>query len=108
MSKQNRSATESFTFDVEQILADPSASFWIKAALRSALNRDLVDAANDADVLARALSRRCNRSLRDSAIGTSIDSVDLIAESLAMPSCHVCGAKMEPVCARCGATTKAT
>ena len=108
MSKQNSSAKESLTLDAAQILTDPSASFWMKAALRSALDRDPVDAANDAEVLAKALSRRCNRLLRDSEIGASMDSVDLLSETLAMPSCHVCGAKMEAVCARCAATTKVT
>ncbi len=39
----------------EAILTDLSASFWIKNALRSALERDPVDALNDADVLAKAL-----------------------------------------------------
>jgi hypothetical protein len=44
---------------IEEILGDRAASFWLKAALRSALSRDPVDAANDADVLARLLERRC-------------------------------------------------
>ncbi len=30
---------------IEEVLRDPSASFWLKAALRSALARDPVDAA---------------------------------------------------------------
>jgi hypothetical protein len=42
---------------IGEILNDPAASFWLKAALRSALSRDPVDAANDADVLARVLDR---------------------------------------------------
>jgi hypothetical protein len=41
---------------IDEILADPAASVWLKAALRSALSRDPVDAANDADVLARLLN----------------------------------------------------
>jgi hypothetical protein len=44
---------------IDEILADPAASFWLKAALRSALSRDPVDAANDADVLAHVLELRC-------------------------------------------------
>jgi hypothetical protein len=108
MSKTNRSASDKLVPDVEQILADPSASFWIKGALRSALERDPVDAANDADALAKALSRRCNRLLGTNHIGTNMDSIDFLSETLAMPSCHVCGAKMEPVCTRCGATTRVT
>ena len=37
------------------ILDDPCASFWIKNALRSALERDPVDALNDAEVLVNIL-----------------------------------------------------
>ena len=44
---------------IEEVLNDPAASFWLKAALRSALSRDPVDAANDAEVLARLLDARC-------------------------------------------------
>ena len=44
---------------IEEILADPSASFWLRNALLAALSRDPVDAANDADVLARLLDKKC-------------------------------------------------
>ena len=50
---------------IEEVLRDPSASFWLKGALRSALGRDPVDAANDAEVLARLLDRRCRSMLRE-------------------------------------------
>jgi len=50
---------------IEEVLRDPSASFWLKAALRSALARDPVDAANDAEVLARLLDQRCWSMLRE-------------------------------------------
>ncbi len=43
---------------IEDVLADPAASHWLKAALRSALARDPVDAANDSAVLAQLLDRR--------------------------------------------------
>jgi hypothetical protein len=39
----------------EVILSDVSASDWVKDALRSALERDPVDALNDAEILAKAL-----------------------------------------------------
>jgi hypothetical protein len=42
----------------EEILEDPSASDWLKGALRTALERDPVDALNDALVLAGALEAR--------------------------------------------------
>jgi hypothetical protein len=43
------------------ILNDPAASFWLKDALRSALERDPVDAVADAETLAAAL--RVHRDL---------------------------------------------
>ncbi len=46
------------------ILRDPAVSDWLKSALISALSRDPVDAANDAEVLARLLDRRCIESLK--------------------------------------------
>jgi len=39
----------------EAILVDVSASGWVKDALRSALERDPVDALNDAETLVKAL-----------------------------------------------------
>jgi hypothetical protein len=42
----------------EEILDDPAASDWLKGALQSALERDPVDALNDALVLAGALEAR--------------------------------------------------
>lgn len=50
--------------DVDAILASPSASFWLKDALRSALQRDPVDAANDAELLASILASRSAAVLR--------------------------------------------
>ncbi len=47
----------------EDILADQSASRWIKDALASALVRDPVDAANDAMILANILDTRASRML---------------------------------------------
>jgi hypothetical protein len=42
----------------EEILDDPAASDWLKGALQSALERDPVDALNDALALAGALEAR--------------------------------------------------
>jgi hypothetical protein len=50
---------------IEEVLRDPSASFWLKAALHSALARDPVDAVNDAEVLELLLDRRCRSMLRE-------------------------------------------
>ena len=43
---------------VEELTSDESASDWLKAALRTALERDPVDALNDALALAAALEGR--------------------------------------------------
>jgi hypothetical protein len=51
---------------IEEVLADPAASYWLKTALRSALCRDPVDAANDSEILARLLKERCDRILSES------------------------------------------
>ena len=44
----------------EGLLASPSASFWLRGCLASALERDPVDVANDAEVLARVLTSRAD------------------------------------------------
>ena len=48
---------------IDEVPADPAASFWLKTALRSALSRDPVDAANDSEIMARLLGRRCREIL---------------------------------------------
>jgi hypothetical protein len=48
---------------IDEVLADPAASFWLKTALRSALCRDPVDAAHDSEILAQLLEQRCNAIL---------------------------------------------
>ena len=45
-------------FEADEILADPAASSWLKEALKSALERDPVDALNDALALAGTLEAR--------------------------------------------------
>lgn len=45
---------------IEQVLKDPACSSWFRNALKSALDRDPVDAANDAALLYRLLDRRCH------------------------------------------------
>jgi hypothetical protein len=49
-----------------EILGDPSASNWIKSALQSALDRDPVDAANDAAILAEVLEKNVDGKLKAS------------------------------------------
>jgi hypothetical protein len=49
--------------DIARVLADPSASDWLKDAIRSSLVRDPVDAANDAEVLSQLLQQRADANL---------------------------------------------
>lgn len=44
--------------EITTTLKDPAASDWLRDALRTAMERDPVDAANDAEVLARLLEDR--------------------------------------------------
>ena len=46
-----------------KVLESLSASFWIKDALRSALKRDCLDAARDAELLALILKWRCEEEI---------------------------------------------
>ncbi|WP_202879040.1 MULTISPECIES: hypothetical protein [unclassified Pseudomonas] len=46
-----------------KLIESPAVSEWLKSALKSALDRDCVDAANDAEILADLLGRRCNSLL---------------------------------------------
>lgn len=48
---------------IPTVMADPCVSNWLKNVLNSAMNRDPVDAANDADLLAKLLDARCNALL---------------------------------------------
>jgi hypothetical protein len=54
---------ESAATKIATLLADPAASQWLKNALRTALERDAVDAANDAEVLYAVLDRRVSEVL---------------------------------------------
>lgn len=47
----------------EEIRNDADASYWLKSALDSALQRDPVDAVADAEVLVMALRERCTGAL---------------------------------------------
>jgi len=43
---------------IDNVLNDPTVSHWLKSALSGALNRDLLDATNDAEMLFLILSQR--------------------------------------------------
>lgn len=48
---------------VARIEADFAASYWLKDAIRAAMNRDILDALNDAETLVAVLRTRCNEIL---------------------------------------------
>ena len=48
---------------VSRIEADFAASYWLKGAVRSAMNRDILDALNDAETLVTVLRTRLNEVL---------------------------------------------
>ena len=56
LSHDNR--LESNAEQIKDILNDPAASFWLKAALEAALKRDVLDAAKDAAILFALLDQR--------------------------------------------------
>lgn len=51
--------------EIAAALADPAASYWLRDALRAALNRDPLDAANDAARLASLLEVHANVAVFD-------------------------------------------
>jgi DNA polymerase III epsilon subunit-like protein len=51
------------SLSAEDLLADQAASSWLRSAVQSALERDPVDALNDALVLAEVLDAHLRREL---------------------------------------------
>jgi len=88
--------------ECEKILGDFSASFWLKQALASALERDPVDALADAEVLSEVLRERLDR------LCTQLYPPDLITARIVecprgcnshitkdpTPECAACGSRM--------------
>lgn len=48
---------------IQEVLNDPSASYWLKNALTRALKRDCIDAAADADLLSALLTEHAHKAL---------------------------------------------
>lgn len=48
---------------IQEVLSDPAASYWLKNALTSALSRDCIDAAADADLLSALLTEHAHKAL---------------------------------------------
>lgn len=43
---------------IEAVIGDPASSYWLKASIQTAIQRDAVDALNDALLLAAILDQR--------------------------------------------------
>lgn len=52
--------------EIDEILANPATSHWLRNALTAALSRDPVDAVNDAEKLSELLARRCDELMQPS------------------------------------------
>jgi hypothetical protein len=53
------------TIDYEELLKNPATSYWLISALKSALERDPVDACADAELLFFILSQRVHKSFHE-------------------------------------------
>lgn len=53
---------------IEEVMADPACSYWLKTMLQGALNRDPVDALADAMLLTNLLQSRLDDLLPATAI----------------------------------------
>lgn len=51
--------------NINEVLADPSASNWLKSTLKAALERDPSDAARDAELLSKLLCRHADNRLHE-------------------------------------------
>ena len=67
-----------------KVTEDPAASYWLKNALIEAINRDPVDAAQDAEVLARILKLRAAAAIgkRPELFGTKAKSPKATAATI--------------------------
>lgn len=54
---------------ISQVISDPTASSWLRVSLQTALARDPMDAATDAEHLAALLSRRNDAILQEALRG---------------------------------------
>ena len=57
---------------IARLLVDPSLSYWLKDALRTALERDPLDALNDAEALCQVLTERAREVLELEERGSDI------------------------------------
>ena len=69
--------------DIMDIINDPAASSWLKRAAREGMNRDPIDAANDAAVLYRFLDRRAKQI--HATVSATLDT--LLSTKQTCPKC---------------------
>ncbi|WP_197343435.1 hypothetical protein [Ralstonia pseudosolanacearum] len=55
--------TDQIEGEIQAVIDAASTSYWLRDALASALRRDCVDAARDAETLAALLGRRCDATI---------------------------------------------
>jgi hypothetical protein len=48
------------TQEMQRVIADPCASYWLKGAIAALMNRDTIDATYDAELLAKLFRQRCD------------------------------------------------
>jgi len=49
---------------IENILGDPTTSFWLKNAIKTLMDRDVIDASKDATILCKIMQKRLEESRR--------------------------------------------
>ena len=49
--------------NIDALLANPAVSDWLKSAIKALLQRDAIDAANDAKILAQIMDERARWAL---------------------------------------------
>lgn len=67
IARAQSTRTVSVENEIQRLLASPETSRWLKQSLESALLRDCVDAANDADLLRDLLTARCENQIAEAA-----------------------------------------
>ncbi|MBA6068097.1 hypothetical protein [Pseudomonas mosselii] len=68
----------SATHDIEAVIASPATSTWLRQSLELALQRDCVDAANDAEQLSDLLTRRCSEQMGDNTPRCALPPLGLV------------------------------
>ncbi len=70
--------THTYVPAICDVLADPAASRWLKEALRTAQERDPVDAANDASYLFAVLDKRASEAIQAAQVALGAAAAPLV------------------------------